>query len=78
MRASPPCASLASDLQTTPVVVTSQPFHVQMDVDLERVPEGLTVGFDLTLADGTVVFRSYQTDGAPDRWPSLQPGPQPP
>jgi hypothetical protein len=65
---------LGSDLQTTPVVITSQPFHVQMDVDLERVPEGLTVGFDLTLADGTVVFRSYQTDGSPDRWPSLSPG----
>ena len=65
---------LGFDFLPTPVVITSQAFRVQMDVDLERVPEGLTIGFDLTLADGTVVFRSYQTDGSPDRWPSLQPG----
>ncbi|HTX70914.1 MAG TPA: ABC transporter ATP-binding protein [Thermoleophilia bacterium] len=65
---------LGSDLQPTPVVVSSQPFRVQMDVDLERVPEGLTIGFDLQLADGTVVFRSYQTDGSPESWPDLAPG----
>ena len=65
---------LGSDLLPTPVVITSQSFRVQMDVDLGRIPEGLTIGFDLTLADGTVVFRSYQTDGSPDRWPSLDQG----
>jgi lipopolysaccharide transport system ATP-binding protein len=65
---------LGTDLQPTPVVITSQPFRVQMDVDLEHVVEGLTIGFDLSLADGTVVFRSYQTDGPPDRWPGLHPG----
>jgi lipopolysaccharide transport system ATP-binding protein len=65
---------LGTDLQPTPVVISSQPFRVQMDVDLERVIDGLTIGFDLTLADGTVVFRSYQTDGSPQSWPDLRPG----
>jgi lipopolysaccharide transport system ATP-binding protein len=65
---------LGADFLSTPVVITSQAFSVQMDIDIERVPTGLTVGFDLSLTDGTVVFRSYQTDSAPDRWPALAPG----
>jgi len=56
------------------VVISSQPFSVQLDVDLDTVPHGLTIGFDLTLADTTVAFRSYQTDSDPDEWPSLTPG----
>jgi lipopolysaccharide transport system ATP-binding protein len=65
---------LGTDLEPTPVVISSQSFRVQMDVDLERVIEGLTIGFDLTLGDGTVVFRSYQTDGSPHSWPDLRTG----
>jgi lipopolysaccharide transport system ATP-binding protein len=57
-----------------PVVVSSQPFLVQMDVDIERLVPDLTVGFDLALADGTLVFRSYQTDANPDLWPELHIG----
>ncbi len=65
---------LGHDWQPTPVVISSQPFRVQLDVDLARVPEGLTIGFDLTTSDGTVVFRSYQTDPSPEYWPTLSPG----
>ncbi len=62
------------DSLPTPVIVSSQPFSVVMDVDLDRVAAGLTIGFDLALSDGTVVFRSYQTDGDPAEWPVLDPG----
>lgn len=62
---------LGPDMQPTPVVVTSQGLRVQMDVDVERVLEGLTIGFDLMTSDGTVVFRSYQTDGDPRQWPQV-------
>ncbi len=62
---------LGSDWQPTPVVISSQPFRVEMDVDIEKISEGLTVGFDLTTADGTVVFRSYQTDLPLEQWPRL-------
>jgi len=65
---------MGSDWQPTPVVISSQAFHVQLDVDLERVPQGLTIGFDLATTDGTVVFRSSQTDAAPERWPELAVG----
>jgi lipopolysaccharide transport system ATP-binding protein len=62
---------LGPDWEPTPVVVSSQPFRVQMDLELERVPFGFVVGFDLAQADGAVVFRTYQTDAAPERWPEL-------
>ena len=65
---------LDADWLPTPVVISSQTFHVQLDVDLVRIPSGLTIGFDLATGDGTVVFRSYQTDAAPERWPELRPG----
>jgi len=65
---------LAPDGQATPVIISSEPFTVQMDIDLERVPQGLILGFDLTLADSTVAFRTYQTDSDPDEWPQLSPG----
>ena len=45
-----------------------------MDIDVGRMPEGLTIGFDLALADGTIVFRSYQTDGAPRSGRESRPG----
>jgi lipopolysaccharide transport system ATP-binding protein len=57
-----------------PVVVSSQPLLVQMDVDIEHLVPDLTIGFDLALADGTLVFRSYQTDANPDLWPELHLG----
>jgi lipopolysaccharide transport system ATP-binding protein len=65
---------LAPDGQATPTIIGSQPFRVHMEVQLERVPADLTLGFDLTMGDGTLVFRSYQTDAAPDNWPPLHEG----
>ena len=65
---------LGPDRRPTPVVISSEPFTVQMDVDLESVPFGLTIGFDLALSDTTVAFRSYQTDSDPAQWPELKPG----
>jgi lipopolysaccharide transport system ATP-binding protein len=65
---------LGPDRRPTSVVISSQPFSVQMDVDLESIPFGLTIGFDLALADTTVAFRSYQTDGDPEMWPELKQG----
>ncbi len=55
----------------TPVVVKSEPFAVEMDVDIARVPNDLTIGFDLTLADGSVAFRTYQTDAVAEERPDL-------
>ncbi|NLE23124.1 MAG: ATP-binding cassette domain-containing protein [Actinobacteria bacterium] len=65
---------LGPDRVPTSVVVSSQPFSVQMDVDLESIPYGLTIGFDLALSDTTVAFRSYQTDADPSEWPELRRG----
>jgi lipopolysaccharide transport system ATP-binding protein len=65
---------LDADWKPTPVVVSSQPFRVQIDLELARVPFGLVVGFDLAQADGSVVFRTYQTDASAERWPELRIG----
>ncbi len=35
---------LGADGLPTPVVVSSEPFRVQMDIDVGRVPQGLTIG----------------------------------
>ena len=45
-----------------------------MDVELTRLPRGLTIGFDLAMADSTIVFRTYQTDVSAERWPKLRVG----
>ena len=65
---------LGPDGAPTAVVISSHPTRVQMDVDLARVPEGLTIGFDLTLSDGTVAFRTYHTDAPPRQRPPLAAG----
>jgi lipopolysaccharide transport system ATP-binding protein len=65
---------VGEDGQPTPVVMSSQSFTVQMDIDIQRVPDDLVVGFDLALADSTVAFRSSQTDSDPTAWPKLHTG----
>jgi len=54
--------------------LTSQPLTVRMDVDLRRVHDDLVIGFDLMMNDGTMVVRSYQTDGPREIWPTLREG----
>ena len=61
-------------VDAAPMVVSSQPFLVQMDVDIGTWLPDLTIGFDLGLADGTIVFRTYQTDADPEMWPELHVG----
>ncbi len=63
-----------ADGSPTPVVVSSESFSVQVDVDIERLLDNLTIGFDLVLSDGSVAFRSHQTDRDPAEWPDLRLG----
>ena len=56
--------------------VAGGPFHsrealrVEIDVDVFRANEGYQVGFDLVSANG-LAFRTWHTDGDPQRWPGL-------
>jgi lipopolysaccharide transport system ATP-binding protein len=65
---------LGPDGEPTPVIISSQSFTVQLDLDIDRVLDDLTIGFDLAMSDGTIAFRSSQTDSPMDRWPSLSVG----
>jgi lipopolysaccharide transport system ATP-binding protein len=56
------------------IITTDAPFSIRMDFDLARLDEAFCVGFDLATSDGTVVMRTYQTDQAQERWPTLQLG----
>jgi lipopolysaccharide transport system ATP-binding protein len=60
--------------EVTPFVSTDEPFKVCMEIDLARVDEALTIGFDLVATDGAIVMRSFHTDGDPDQWPPLHAG----
>ena len=53
------------------LVDSREPFSVRMEFDLSRVDAALVIGFELARSDGTVVMRTYQTDAAPDQWPTL-------
>ena len=53
------------------LVTTAKPFTVRFEFELSRVDRALCVGFDLASSDGTVLMRSYQTDGAEAQWPAL-------
>lgn len=56
------------------LVNADRPFVVRITVDLARVDSALCVGFDLATDEGSIVFRTYQTDGNPDEWPRLRVG----
>ena len=58
----------------TPVVLSTEPFTVEMDFHIDRMLDDLTVGFDLALGDGTIAFRTYHTDVDPSLWPELHLG----
>ena len=65
---------LNSDGVPAELIPNSAPFIVRLEVDVGRVSSALCIGFDLTTADGSVVLRSYQTDGPTDEWPLLTAG----
>ena len=53
---------------------SSRPITVEIDVDVARGNSAYQVGFDL-LSGGGLVLRTWHTDGPPDDWPALAPGP---
>jgi lipopolysaccharide transport system ATP-binding protein len=57
-----------------PLVTSTEPFSLRMELDITRLHEALCIGFDLIAPDGAVVLRTYQTDASPDRWPQLHVG----
>jgi len=65
---------LDEDGEPSATVRSGRLFLVQMDFDVGRLDDALCVGFDVVQADGSVVFRSYQTDSAPDDWPPIRLG----
>lgn len=53
------------------LVTSSEPFVVRLRFDVSRLDDALCIGFDLRATDGSVVFRTYQTDADPGEWPQL-------
>ena len=53
------------------VVSTAEPCFIRMEFDLSNVDDAFCIGFDLASSNGSVVFRSLQTDLEPERWPKL-------
>ncbi len=55
-------------------IVSDKPAVIRMVVDMEQVPAGFVIGFDLVSPGGEVLLRSCQTDGCTEGWPALAPG----
>jgi hypothetical protein len=53
---------------------SSEPVIVTIDVLCTSVDDGLTIGFELFWRDGTTLWYSHCTDGAPRDWPTLTTG----
>lgn len=51
-----------------------QPCWVEIDVDIKRLSNLLEIGYSVLTADGVLVYWSFHTDHAEDRWPTLKPG----
>lgn len=48
--------------------------RVRFDLEIFRMDDLLTVGFDLTNEDGIVIFRTYQNDSNQEEWPAFKTG----
>lgn len=55
-------------------LVSDKPVIIRMVLDLDHVPVGLVVGFDLVSPGGEVLLRSCQTDGREEQWPGFTVG----
>jgi lipopolysaccharide transport system ATP-binding protein len=64
----------AGDRPPGGVLPSRETMRVEMDFTTAVTHPGLCVGFDLTNGDGITVFRSYQTDCAPENTPAVQVG----
>ena len=51
-----------------------QAIVVQFEFDLTRLHENLFIAFDLSTADGVVLFRSHHTDDSDENWPEFTVG----
>jgi lipopolysaccharide transport system ATP-binding protein len=52
---------------------SSSPITVELEVEIFRLDDAYQLGFDL-FADGGLIFRAWQTNPPPDRWPALKLG----
>jgi lipopolysaccharide transport system ATP-binding protein len=62
---------VSSPLGANGLLSTEGEILVDFEFLVRRALSNLCVGFDLTAPDGSVVFRSYQTDMPKDSWPAL-------
>lgn len=55
-------------------IVSDKPAIIRMVLDMDQVPAGLVIGFDLVSPGGEVLMRTCQTDGPFELWPELTVG----
>jgi lipopolysaccharide transport system ATP-binding protein len=60
--------------ESTAMLHTSDPIRIQIEFELDELIHELGVGFDLFSADGAMLFRSYQYDDEPGKWPEISLG----
>jgi lipopolysaccharide transport system ATP-binding protein len=58
---------------TTPVANNSD-IWVQIEADIKELDSALTVGYAIYAEEGALLYWSYQTDDAADKWPVLEKG----
>ena len=56
------------------IIDSSKPVLVTIDVFCTKIEDGLTIGLELFWRDGTTLWYSHCTDGAPRDWPILTNG----
>jgi lipopolysaccharide transport system ATP-binding protein len=54
--------------------LSSEPIHVQLELNISKIEADLVIGFDLKTTDGFVVMRCYQNDASEEHWPPLKVG----
>jgi lipopolysaccharide transport system ATP-binding protein len=65
---------LSSEGEASGNLDSDQDIYIELDFLAQQMSESFCVGFDLTNSEGVTVFRTYQTDLPPNRWPLLQIG----
>jgi lipopolysaccharide transport system ATP-binding protein len=65
---------LSEDGEVQESCSSDQDILIEMSFLTQKMNKALCVGFDLITADGTTIFRSYQTDLPFEEWLPVQPG----